>query len=261
MGMISEAVFYVMLFVMGAMSGSFLCCQARRLRVRELRQKSLGKWSVCMNCKKRLKWYENVPIVSWLALRGRCAKCGGKIGVAEFLAEVLTAAVFVLVGLKFDPASAGVLEWARLVFRLMFASILMFLAIYDGLYGELPSTVLTFLVMCAIMIVILEQWSLVSVGLALLAGVIFGGLYLVLYLVSHGKWVGDGDWVMAGAIGLALMRPFAALVAIAIANAAACVVMAPIVAKKKDHKIYFGPFLMVGYVVAIVLLKYGIINL
>ena len=67
-----ETVFLVGLFILGACFGSFLCCQARRLRIKDKHGKKsvkkLGSRSVCLHCKAKLKWYDNIPIISWLIL-------------------------------------------------------------------------------------------------------------------------------------------------------------------------------------------------
>ena len=68
------ALFYGFFFILGAIFGSFACCQAWRIHER-LNQRSLGARSICLNCHHRLAWYDNLPIFSWLALRGRCRYC------------------------------------------------------------------------------------------------------------------------------------------------------------------------------------------
>ena len=86
----------------------------------------------------------------------------------------------------------------------------------------------------------------------ILAVGVLGGVYLALYLVSHGKWVGDGDWLLGTAIGLALGQPFLALVVLFVANFSAAAVMYPAVRKRRSHQVHFGPFLVMGYVVVAV---------
>ena len=81
----------VFLFIFGAAFGSFACCQVWRIR-----KKDKAKWSHCMHCKYQLQWYDNIPIISWLSLGGKCRKCKKKIGYAEILAEVGLAVAFVL---------------------------------------------------------------------------------------------------------------------------------------------------------------------
>lgn len=253
--------FRVLMFVIGACAGSFLCCQARRLRRAELAEEKLGKRSVCLGCGEQLKWYDNLPVVSWVMLKGKCRKCKQKIGAAEIVAEVAMGVAFLLVSLTVEVGTATGLEWAEFIGVLVFSLVLGFLAIYDGLYGELPSLYLTILVLCAIMVVILKQWSLFSgagfswgeVLVPIASGVVLAAPYGVLCLMSRGKWVGDGDWILGLAIGLVLGEPFLALFALFFANMVACVVMYPMTKKKKSRKIYMGPFLGVGFVLTYVL--------
>ena len=252
-----QVVFLIFLFILGACMGSFLCCQARRLRLKEKGKKPLGQRSVCPKCHCQLKWYDNLPIISWLILKGKCRKCGKKIGLAEILAELGIGLSFLVIGTTINPELSTPLAWLTFVLSLIFVSSLGFLAIYDGLYGELPSLCLTFSTICAIIIVILREWTSFSSwsNLAnhlwdiILSVVILGGLYLLLYLVSKGKWVGDGDWVLGTAIALALGRPWLCLIVLFISNLLACLTMLPFL--KKSKKIYFGPFLAVAYVIVI----------
>ena len=89
--------------------------------------------------------------------------------------------------------------------------------------------------------------------MSLAGGAILGGLYLVLYLVSKGKWVGDGDWLLALAIGLVLGSPWLAVVALFLANFSATVIMYPSIKKKDSHRFHFGPFLVFAFVVTFAL--------
>jgi len=85
-------------FVLGAAVGSFLnVCIYRMpldLSVNEPRR------SFCPSCKKQLKWYQNIPLVSWLFLRGRCANCGSPIAFQYFVVELVTALLFLAVWLQ-----------------------------------------------------------------------------------------------------------------------------------------------------------------
>ena len=245
-----QAVFYVTMFVLGACLGSFLCCQARRLHLRETKHKKLGSRSVCMYCKKTLKWYENIPLLSWTIQKGKCRSCHTKIGIAEPLSELGVALAFVLLSINFNYALASPLEWATYVVTLLFTLALSFLAIYDGIYGELPSLCLFFAVIFAAIVFILSSLGNFSILEPIGSVLILGGLYLFLYLISKGKWVGDGDWILGVAIGLALASPWLALIVLFVSNVLACLVMLPSVKSSKNHHIHFGPFLVVAYVLA-----------
>ena len=256
-----QIAFLVVMFVVGAAMGSFLCCQVRRMREKEVTGKKLGNRSVCMSCGRKLKWYENIPIISWVALGGKCKKCGKPIGVAEILSEVLMGMGFVLLGLRIDVLKATGLEWGVFVVTAILVLDLGFLAIYDGLYGELPGLCLTFGIICAIIKVILENWNLFFggspngefpwsvVGNIVGAVGILGGIYLLLYLVSRGKWVGDGDWILGVIIGIALGSPWLALIELFLANFLATIVMFPALKKNGSRKIYFGPFLVAAFLI------------
>ena len=262
-----EALLYILLFILGACIGSFLCCQARRLHLRQGKtKKSLPSRSICLSCKTQLKWYDNLPIISWLALRGKCRKCHHQIGLAEFLSEPTLAFAFLALGLslKFGTAAtlleltnSSPLFWAYFVAIFIFTTSIAFLAIYDGLYGELPVKYLTLSIICGIIVLCLKEWLTLSISPftpnliwePLAAVAILGGLYLALYLVSKGKWVGDGDWLLGTAIGLALGTPWLAFLALFIANLLACLIMAPAAFKRKKSQIYFGPFLAIAFMI------------
>lgn len=104
-----ELVFRVFAFLLGAAVGSFLnvCIYRlpRDLSVNEPRR------SFCPSCKKPISWHQNVPLFSWLALRGKCANCGSRIAFRYFAVELLTALLFLAVWLVF-PWPIALVYWA-----------------------------------------------------------------------------------------------------------------------------------------------------
>jgi len=92
--MIASWVWLVFLFVLGACVGSFLNVVAYRLP----REMSLIEPSShCPACKQPISWYDNVPILGWFLLRGRCRRCGGAFSIRYAAVELLTALLFVAV--------------------------------------------------------------------------------------------------------------------------------------------------------------------
>lgn len=249
--------FSLILFIIGACLGSFLCCQARRLHLKTVKHRRLGSRSVCLNCNYQLRWYDNIPIFSWLLLGGKCRKCHHSIGWAEFISEFGLGLAFLFLSSTIKVTTAGFFDWAILVSTLILMASLGFLAIYDGAYGELPSLYLIISIILAIVTLILKEWAFLSVRAftptlvwePLLSILILGGLYLLLYLLSRGKWVGDGDWLLGTAIAIALFKPWLALNALFIANVIACLVMYPQIKSKPSRKVYFGPFLVLAFVI------------
>ncbi len=246
--------FGVMMFILGAVIGSFLCCQVRRIQLLSTKKKRLGSRSVCMNCKKKLTWYENIPIVSWLIQGGKCRKCKTKIGCGEILAELGLATAFACVSTTIDINTTNMMDWARFGSILLYVSSLGFLAIYDGIYGELPDIALYISLILSLVVVLFSHWGAFSWDVlldTLFAISILGGIYLFLYLISKGKWVGDGDWILGSIIAIALGKPWLALIALFLSNLIACMIMYPYVKNKSKKQIYFGPFLVIAYVIAI----------
>lgn len=250
----SQAGFLVLMFILGAGMGSFLGCQAWRFHERGKKLRKLGKWSICLSCGHRLSWSENIPIISWLALKGRCKKCHAKIGYMEFLAEVLMAVAFVLIGTTIDVQTAGLVEWEMLGLKILLTLCLGFLAIYDGKWGELPVFMFFPAAGFAIALMILRG-SLVSFSsefwLNLIGAVaILGGLYLMLYLISRGKWVGDGDYILGAIIGVALANAWLAVVTLFVANLLGTIVTLVVTRGKagKGTVVHFGPFLVAAFV-------------
>ena len=256
-----EIVFRALMFILGACFGSFLCCQARRLHLKSTpgkHSKSLGRRSVCLHCHQQLKWHDNIPLISWLFLLGKCRHCHREIGILEPLSELSTAFALLLLTYTISLSSATPLDWIIFIATTLFTLVLVFLAIYDGAYGELPTLGLILAIVCAIIILAIKTWATLSahpftsnlITDPLLAICILGGLYLALYLVSKGKWVGDGDWLLATAISLVLGQPWLALITLFLANFLACLVSYPILKFKNRHQIHLGPFLVIAFVIA-----------
>src|SRR5205814_10452252 len=90
-----DLLFSIFAFVFGACVGSFLnVCIYRlplNLSVNQPRR------SFCPSCKRQIQWHQNLPLVSWLALRGRCANCGAPIAFRYFVAELVTAFCFLVI--------------------------------------------------------------------------------------------------------------------------------------------------------------------
>lgn len=251
-----QIAFLVLLFILGACFGSFLCCQARRLHLKSQNHQSFGQRSVCLHCKKPLKWYDNIPILSWLILGGKCRYCHKKIGAAEIISEITVAGAFLIItlGTGAQIETLNITGWITLIATLIFTLIIAFLAIYDGMYGELPTVwliiAIVYALIFAIYIIFQNPEPVISQVLNIIFSIlILGGLYLVLYLASNGKWVGDGDWLLAVAIAVVLGSPWLSLIALFLTNLLALLAALPRL--KKSHKIHLGPYMVAAFVITI----------
>src|SRR5205814_2272372 len=100
--------FSIFAFILGAAVGSFLnVCIYRLPRDLSVNQ---PRRSFCPNCKQPIPWFHNIPLISWLFLRGRCANCGCKIRFRYFGVELLTALLFLAVW-QFFPWNVALAYW------------------------------------------------------------------------------------------------------------------------------------------------------
>lgn len=245
----------IILGVLGAAFGSFACCQAWRVRKHDKSPRSH-----CMNCKYQLKWYDNIPVLSWLLLGGKCRKCHKKIGVAEILSEVGLAAIFVLSyalwPLKCELFS-NAFETAK--FALFLGELVLFaiLFVYDARWKEMPTAVL--IAGCVIGVLFFGTaiaktwyyWGLSGEMFMSILGalLILPGFYFLLYKASKETWVGSGDAILCIPLALMLGNFWLAMFCLFLSNMIGSVIMLPVtIAKKKKHAmIPFGPFLIVGF--------------
>ena len=93
----------LVLFILGSMVGSFLNVCIYRL---PLGQSVVSPPSHCPHCKYSIPWYLNMPLITWLYLRGKCRNCGAPISVRYFLVELLTGVTFLACWLQFGHTSA-----------------------------------------------------------------------------------------------------------------------------------------------------------
>lgn len=270
---------YVVLVLVGLCMGSFAGATVWRLRAEELsddkannegydkneyhRLKKLMSVkpsqdrSLCLHCSYRLKWYDLIPLVSWISLKGKCRSCHRPIGYFEPLIELGVALFFVLSFAAWPyPLDSG-LEMARLILWLASGVGLAILFVYDTKWFMLPDKVnftVIGLALVSAVIVIVDSADKVE-ALISLAGstVILSGLYYLIYKVSRGRWIGFGDIKLGLGLALLLADWGLAFVALFAANLIGCLIVIPLMAMKKlkrDSRIPFGPLLIIGAVVA-----------
>jgi leader peptidase (prepilin peptidase)/N-methyltransferase len=223
----------------GAILGSFLNVCIYRL--------PLGKsivWpaSACTTCGRELLWYENVPVVSWLVLRGRCRTCATPISFRYPLIEAITAAMFGLAWWYYGPGPL-------LVSRLLFGCALIVLFAIDLEHHLLPNVItLPGIVVGFVLSFFAEPgWQASLIGL--LAG--GGALYAIAeayYRVRHEEGLGMGDVKMLAMIGAFLGWKLALLTLMLASFAGTIIGLLLIVTRRGGMKyaLPFGTFLALG---------------
>lgn len=275
----NEIIVYIALILVGACLGSFAGAAVWRLRAKQLEEdkgakepydhkeyqklkKLLGKKTLqdrshCLECGYALKWYDLIPIVSWLSLRGRCRSCKHSIGKFELFMELGVAAYFVL-SYAFWPGGVETgLQIAHFILWLIAGVIMAVLFAYDYKWYLLPdrfTIALTVVGLAIVGVSATESRDVAGTLLTALGAVaVLGGLYGALYAVSKGRWVGFGDVKLGVGLGLILIDWQLAAVALFLANLLGCLIVIPLLVSKKlkrNSHIPFGPLLIAGTILA-----------
>jgi leader peptidase (prepilin peptidase)/N-methyltransferase len=227
--------------VLGAVFGSFLNVVAYRLP----RGESLSRpRSRCPGCLTQIRAYDNVPVLSWLALRGRCRTCRAPISARYPLVEAATGALCALVVLAKGPDEDALLGLALVL-------LLVPVTLIDLDHRIIPNRLILIGAILAPALVLLTAPDVLVEHL--LAAVAAGGFFLVAVL-AYPRGMGMGDAKLAFVLGLFLGRDVGP--ALFVALFAGTLVGAAVIARKgategRKTAVPFGPFLALGALVAL----------
>ena len=228
--------------LLGLLIGSFLNVVAARLPARV---SLVTPRSRCPHCETEIRSRDNVPVLSWLLLRGRCRDCAAPISARYPLVEAGTA---LLVG---AVAAVHGDDTTPLVLGAVLVLFLIPMALIDAEHRLIPNRLTGPAALCA-----------VGLGLALdpggeparlIAGAVAGGLFLAAAIAKPGG-MGMGDVKLAGVLGLFLGPAVAVAVLVALVSgtvAGALIMARQGVAAGRKSTVAFGPFLALGGVVAV----------
>ena len=245
--MIQTLIWTLGVFLLGLMVGSFLNVVIHRTP----RGENIA-WpgSHCPKCGESLRWYHNVPLLSWLVLRGECAFCHAPISVRYPLVEFLNALLWAVLYLKIaaDTAAQNPLT---LLYALAIAatfSALLALSLIDFEYYAVPDSVNFFALATALLAAAIHAWQNGEWGIALHAlkdaAIASGGLWLLAWLIGKAtgkEAMGGADVIVAGTMAALLGFPgfFLALFVSAI-----LAIVPSLLAR--DTVVPFVPFLSLG---------------
>ena len=274
------AIIYLTLILAGLCMGSFAGATVWRLRARQLVEdknhgetvdkteynilKKLTKRSVlndrseCLHCSYILRWYDLIPLVSWITLGGKCRKCRRPIGYFEPLIELGVAAFFVVSYLFWPFSLASGLEIARLVIWLISGVGLAILFAYDKKWFILPDLISYAVIglgLISSVIIILSASDKINALFSIISSaLILSGIYFILYILSRGRWIGFGDIKLGLGLALLIADWKLAFIALFAANLIGCIIVLPAMVMgklKRDSHVPFGPLLIAGTVMAL----------
>lgn len=182
---------------LGLIIGSFLAAVSVRL---PLDEGIVAASSHCRGCERRLRPWKRVPVVSWLVLRGRCARCGARLSARYPLIELGAAVIGVWAALWADWAGASIFLMAATA---VLGWQLLLIALVDGEHFWLPDRLTLPLIGTGLAVAVAQGWS---VALSNLAGAVvgFAVLWLVgwLYTVTRKRQgLGGGDPILFAGAG------------------------------------------------------------
>lgn len=230
-------------FLGGLVVGSFITVVAHRVPRGE---SIVGPRSRCPSCGARIAAYDNVPVASWMLLRGRSRCCGEPISARYPLTELA-------LGLLYAATTAVLYEdGTQLALGLVFVTVLLAVTLTDLERRIIPNKILLVGAVLAVAIAVVGDPG--SLPERAIAGAAAGGL-LFLVALAYPKGMGLGDVKLAAVMGLFLGREVAA--AILVALLAGSLLGAALIARRgaaaRKQAIPFGPFLAFGGVVGLLL--------
>jgi prepilin signal peptidase PulO-like enzyme (type II secretory pathway) len=213
--------------------------------------------SVCLHCSYQLRWFDLIPLVSWVSLKGKCRKCRQPIGYFEPLMELGVALYFVLSFAFWPGQLISALQITHFVVWLVAGVALAILFAYDTKWFMLPDKLNYALIGLGLIVSVITVTTSTNPADAVgsIAGsiAILSGMYYVIYLVSHGKWIGFGDIKLGLGLALLLADWQLAFIALFVANLVGCLIVIPLMAigkLKRNSHVPFGPLLIIGTIVA-----------
>jgi len=238
----------IFVFGLGLAIGSFLNCFVYRL---EQKEKITGR-SFCPGCKHKLSWHDLIPVLSFFVLRRKCRHCKERISWQYPLVELATGIIFLLI-FSVQGTPAWLWNFINLTFLFYIAGSLVAIFVYDLKHFLIPDKILLPAIGVTFFYRFLERdylYGLLDYLFAILPG---AGFFLLIFLISKGKWIGFGDVKLAVLMGLILgvQKTLLALFLAFFSGAIIGLILIIIKNRGLKSEIPFGPFLILGTLVAL----------
>lgn len=188
---------YFLSFLYGSALGSFVNVVVTRLGVANI----VNSRSKCLSCDVTLKWQDLIPVFSYVALRGKCRNCRTKYGQEHLIVEIIFGLIFVCVYnfiLSGQPSLLSSFIW--LSYYTLFFVTLGIITLYDLKHKVIPINFFYgFLVLS--LITLFSRFIADGSVVTLLAPLVVASPFLLLWIMSRGRWLGFGDVLMYMAVG------------------------------------------------------------
>jgi len=255
----TDNIMLIIFLILGLIIGSFLNAVVYRLNAVE----SLMERSHCPNCKKKVRWFDNVPLLSFVLLSAKCRDCGEKISWQYPVVEAMTGIVFALIGNYFFNV-LDLSSWMLTMYYLISFSILMIIFVYDFRYMEIPMLILWLGVGVSLAFFLFSDWQNFGFATSILdlrtisgivGGLVAGGFFWSLAAYSKETWMGYGDAYLGLLVGMVVGWPNIIVALMLSFTIGALISVGLIAISKKTMKsqVPFAPFLITGTFLVIIL--------
>ncbi len=231
----------VFIFIFGLLIGSFLNVCIYRIP----REESIAfPPSHCTNCNHRIKFYDLIPVVSYLFLRGKCRECGTKISIRYPLVELFTGVIVVMLYLKYGLS----LVWIKY-------TLLAFWVIVIGLIDldttDIYVSTTASGIALSFLFIIIDIVSGVNIGNNILGGVIGGGTISLIILLTKGMGWGDAELFLLGGLFMGYQLTLVAIVLSFVLGAIVSIVLILLHKKTRKDYIPFAPYISMAILISV----------
>jgi len=235
----------IYIIIIGLVVGSFLNCLIWRLYKNE----SLTGRSYCPHCRHKINWYDNLPVLSFLLLGGRCRYCRKTISWQYPVVEIMTAFLFCVSFLMISNSNNFPLELAY-SWLLIISLIVVF--VYDARWQLVPMNIVWPVTVILFILNIFLGRPVIDI---VVTGALTAGFFFAQYILTKKRGLGEGDIWLGLLIGVALpsfTEIFLSLLLAYLSGAFVGVIMMVIKGKNGETKIALGPFLSFGAIITLI---------
>lgn len=243
-----ETFITIWIMIIGAIMGSFLGCMGYRI---PNKIKTTYPSSFCSSCKKPLKWYMNIPIISYIIQGGKCAYCKKKIGFIYLLCELLG---FFLFGLNYYLYKFTL----NFFISTILVCVLIVTIVSDFKYYYISDRVIiiSYILLLIVKFIFMPYKEvLFDIGASVILFLIMIGIKILGNNMFNRESLGDGDIKLMAVLSLSLGL-INSFIALFFASILGLIFSLIFIKKNKEGLIPFGPFLIIGSLLVVYFLNY-----
>jgi len=248
----------LIVFIFGLMIGSFLNVVTFRLHQK---QSFIKGRSRCPKCHQQIRWFDNIPLLSFIMLSGRCRYCHTKISWQYPIVELVVGCLFAMafwINFKLPIFNLSFIwDWSLLMpvvvkflRDIFFISVLTVIFIYDFRWYLILDIITIPAIIVAFVFNIILGFNVLNL---LLATGIGGGFFLIQFIISKGRWIGGGDIRLGFLMGSILGLP-QVLVALFTAYISGLIIVVGLLMtgkKRMSSQVPFGTFLSIATIISL----------